>query len=248
MFAGEARGCVRGRNWLRLRGQASAHRLRRSSRGSRASKRGSPGEVRSDARAGEDGDGPGWVREEARRGVLLLATGWLPLAGLGWSLRAGCCAAELLAATGWESMVARAASSRRRLRNCFVSGRSDAIRESCGCFCLNSALSTCARAGNGVSLVLEEGLDAQGHLDIAAAVEALSGATLVGLELRELTLPKAQDVGGDLAEACHLADAEVELVRDLGRERAGAMRNAADWLVACHWPDPNPPLQLRLKY
>jgi hypothetical protein len=51
-------------------------------------------------------------------------------------------------------------------------------------------------AGNGVALVIEEGLDAEDHLDIAAAIETLAGAAFVGLELGKFTLPEAKDVGG----------------------------------------------------
>jgi hypothetical protein len=68
-------------------------------------------------------------------------------------------------------------------------------------------------AGDGVALAVEETLDTERHLDVTTAVEALSGATLVGLELRELALPETQDVGGNVAELRDFADAEVELVR-----------------------------------
>ena len=71
-----------------------------------------------------------------------------------------------------------------------------------------------AGAGDGVALVVEQALDAERHLDVALAVETLAGAAFVGLELRELGLPEAQDVGGDVAELGYVPDAEVELVRD----------------------------------
>lgn len=95
-----------------------------------------------------------------------------------------------------------------------------------------------ARAGDGVALVVEEGLDAERHFDVAAAVEALAGASLIGLELRELAFPEAEDVGGDFAEFCYLADAEVEFVGDFagGRRRSTAWRGGtlADWLLRRH--------------
>jgi hypothetical protein len=56
-----------------------------------------------------------------------------------------------------------------------------------------------ASSGDGVALVVEEGFDAEGHFYVATAVEALAGASLIGLELREFALPEAQDVGGYLA-------------------------------------------------
>lgn len=88
-----------------------------------------------------------------------------------------------------------------------------------------------SRAGNGVALVVEELLDAKGHFDIAAAVEALAGSALVGFELGEFTLPEAQDVGWNVAEFGDFADAEVKLVRDV---RPGGWGIFADWLVLRH--------------
>ena len=71
------------------------------------------------------------------------------------------------------------------------------------------------RAGDGVALAVEKALDAERHLDIAATVETLASAAFVGLELRELALPEAQDVGWDITEPGDFADAEVEFVRDV---------------------------------
>lgn len=86
-------------------------------------------------------------------------------------------------------------------------------------------------AGDGVALVVEETLDAQGHFDVATSIEALAGAAFVRLELRELALPEAKDVGGDVAEFGNLTDAKVELVRDVG---PGGWGGFADWLVLRH--------------
>ena len=83
-------------------------------------------------------------------------------------------------------------------------------------FLLELGLEDLACAGDGVALVVEEALDAERHLDVASAIEALAGAAFVGFELRELALPEAQDVGGNVAEFGDFADAEVELVRDVG--------------------------------
>jgi hypothetical protein len=71
-----------------------------------------------------------------------------------------------------------------------------------------------AGSGDGVALVVEEGLDAEDHFDVATTVEALAGAAFVGLELREFALPEAKNVGGEIAEFGDFADAEVELIRD----------------------------------
>ena len=71
-----------------------------------------------------------------------------------------------------------------------------------------------AGTGDGVALVVEQAADLQCGFDVAAAVKALAGAALAGLELRELAFPEAQDERLDAEQTCGLADAEVELVRD----------------------------------
>ena len=98
-------------------------------------------------------------------------------------------------------------------------------------FLLELGLEDLASARDGVSLVVEEALDAEGHFDVAFAIEALAGAAFVGLQLWELAFPEAQDVGGDIAEFGDFADAEVELVRDI---RPGGLVGFSDWLVLRH--------------
>ncbi len=88
---------------------------------------------------------------------------------------------------------------------------------------------TCA--GDGVALVVEEGLDAERGFDVATAIETLSGAAFVWTEMRKLTLPEAEDVGWDLAEAGDLTDTEVQLIRDVG---SGVGVSFADWLILRH--------------
>jgi len=85
-----------------------------------------------------------------------------------------------------------------------------------------------AGAGDGIALVVQQALDAEGHLDVALAVEALAGATFVGLKLGELSLPEAQDVGGDIAQLRYIANAEVELVRNDGWLRGNCFAN---WMM-----------------
>ncbi len=70
--------------------------------------------------------------------------------------------------------------------------------------------------GDGVALAVDETLDFDGEFDFAAAVEALAGSTLVGLELGELGFPEAENVGLDAADAGHVTDFEVEPVGDGG--------------------------------
>ena len=74
-----------------------------------------------------------------------------------------------------------------------------------------------ACAGERVSLGVDQALDLQNQLDIAAAIKPLAGSALVGLELRKLRLPEAQDVGFELADAGHIANFEVETVGDCWR-------------------------------
>jgi hypothetical protein len=64
------------------------------------------------------------------------------------------------------------------------------------------------------SLLVEQLLDAQDVFDIPLAIHALSRAAFYRLQLRELRLPEPQDVGWEVAQGGHLADAEIELVGD----------------------------------
>jgi hypothetical protein len=84
-----------------------------------------------------------------------------------------------------------------------------------GFFVFLLAFEDLAGSRDGVALVVEEGFDAECHLDVAATIETLAGATFVGFELRELALPEAQDVGWDIAKPGDFTDAEVEFVRDV---------------------------------
>jgi hypothetical protein len=95
-----------------------------------------------------------------------------------------------------------------------------------------------ACAGDCVALVVEEAFNSEGHLDIAAAIEALAGSAFVRLELREFALPEAEDVGRNVAESSDFADAEVEFVRDV---RPGWGSGFADWLMLCHAIDSDTP-------
>src|SRR5581483_1905514 len=56
-----------------------------------------------------------------------------------------------------------------------------------------------ARSGDGETVVIKQLLDADDVFDVAAAVHALTGVALARLQLRELGLPKAEDVSGQMA-------------------------------------------------
>jgi hypothetical protein len=73
-----------------------------------------------------------------------------------------------------------------------------------------------ARAGERVAFTVNEAFDLKGHLDIAPAIETLTGAALAWLELRKLRLPEPEDVGFDLADARYVANLEIETVRNRG--------------------------------
>jgi hypothetical protein len=59
-------------------------------------------------------------------------------------------------------------------------------------------------------------LDIEGKFHVAAAVKPLSGAALVGLQLRKLGFPETQNVGFHPANARDIANLEIETVWDLG--------------------------------
>jgi hypothetical protein len=96
---------------------------------------------------------------------------------------------------------------------------------------LEFALEYLSGARDGVALAIEKTLDAHRHLDVAAAVETLAGATFVRFELRKFALPKTKNVGRNIAELGHFADPEIELVRDV---RSRGWGGFADWLVLRH--------------
>src|SRR5215469_11885095 len=50
-----------------------------------------------------------------------------------------------------------------------------------------------AGTGDGVTLAMHQPLDLESEFNLAAAVQALAGAALVGLQLRELRLPETED-------------------------------------------------------
>ena len=74
-------------------------------------------------------------------------------------------------------------------------------------------------ASQRVAIVVHEMFDSEGEFNFAAAVEALSGAALVGLETGELGLPEAENIGFDAADAGDVADAEIKPVGDFSRGR-----------------------------
>src|SRR6266851_3099042 len=71
------------------------------------------------------------------------------------------------------------------------------------------------RAGDREPLFVEKLLDAQHGLDVAAAIDALSGGVLGRSEGRELRFPVAEDVGLGVGDLADLTDLEEKLVRDL---------------------------------
>ena len=72
---------------------------------------------------------------------------------------------------------------------------------------------TCA--GDGVALVVKKAFDAESHFDVAATIESLASAAFVRFELRKLTFPEPENVGGNVAKSGNFPDAKVELVRDV---------------------------------
>jgi hypothetical protein len=74
-----------------------------------------------------------------------------------------------------------------------------------------------AGTGDGIALGVDQALDVQYEFYVAAAIEALACSALVGLELGELGLPEAKDVGFEIADASYVTNLEIETVGDRGR-------------------------------
>ena len=71
-----------------------------------------------------------------------------------------------------------------------------------------------AGARKRIALSVDQLLDIQGQLNVAAAVEPLARAAFVGLELGKLRLPETQNIGFDATDASHVPNLEVEAVGD----------------------------------
>jgi hypothetical protein len=69
-----------------------------------------------------------------------------------------------------------------------------------------------ASAADGIALFIKQLFHPNDVLDVLTAIDALAGVALVGLELRKLSLPEAQDVSWKRAEFGNFADPEEELV------------------------------------
>ena len=91
--------------------------------------------------------------------------------------------------------------------------------------------------GDRISLMVKKLLDPHHSFNIASAIQALSSATLVRLQLGKFPLPETQDIGRKIAKPRNLTDTKIELVwYGLGRRwcaagRAGAL---AGWLLRRH--------------
>jgi hypothetical protein len=96
---------------------------------------------------------------------------------------------------------------------------------------LELAFEDLSGTGDGVALVVEKALDPHGHLNVAAAVETLTGAAFVRFQLWKLALPEAENVRRDIAELSYFANPEVKLVRDVRSRGRGGF---ADWLMLRH--------------
>jgi hypothetical protein len=69
-------------------------------------------------------------------------------------------------------------------------------------------------AQKSVAFAVDKALDFERGLDVAAAIKALAGAALVGLELRKLCFPEPKHVGFDFADTCDVPDLEVKTIGD----------------------------------
>lgn len=84
-------------------------------------------------------------------------------------------------------------------------------------------LQALARAGQRVSLIVNQALDFERHFYVAPAVKALAGSAFAGPKLRELRFPEAQYVGFHSADAGNVPYFEVEAIGNRGRFNNNAL-------------------------
>jgi hypothetical protein len=118
---------------------------------------------------------------------------------------------------------------RFRPLHCLLLLRQREFRLTSASFAARLCLNRLTGAGDSVTLVIQQPLHPQCHLYIAPAIQPLPGAAFVWLELGKLTLPKAQNIRRNRAQARHLADAKVKLIGDLRFLRCAVLRK-----VSCH--------------
>ena len=111
-----------------------------------------------------------------------------------------------------------------RFRNC-------CLNRSSFCRCFRSSLLSkrLPRTRQSVALAVNQPLDLDRDLNIPFSIEALAGAALVRLKLRELRLPESQYIGLYLQKTRNIPDLEIETVR-YRRNFNGALRG---WM-RCH--------------
>jgi len=73
-----------------------------------------------------------------------------------------------------------------------------------------------ARAGEGVSLAVDELFDPEREFYFAPAVEPLAGAAFVGFEIGKLGLPETEHIWFHSADAGHVPYAKVKPIGNLG--------------------------------
>jgi len=85
-----------------------------------------------------------------------------------------------------------------------------------------------SRPGDCEAVAVKQTPDLEHEFDVLAAVEPVPGFALHGFESRELSFPEPQDIGLDTRKLAHLADSEIELVRDedLGKRGVGGAAGA----------------------
>src|SRR2546423_11721544 len=82
------------------------------------------------------------------------------------------------------------------------------------------------RTGDREPFFVKQPFDAKDALYVELAVHPLPGAALGGLQLRELSLPEAQYIAGQPAQAADLADAEIEFIWNQDFARSWLARGA----------------------
>lgn len=74
---------------------------------------------------------------------------------------------------------------------------------------------------DGISLFIQELLDAHDVFHVATPIHTLPGAALDRLELWKFRLPESQNIGRQTAQACNFANPEIKFLRNQDLTRLG---------------------------
>jgi len=108
--------------------------------------------------------------------------------------------------------------------------------------CLALVFQLRPRSRDGEAVLIQQLLDAKNVFHVAAPVHALTSAAFYGLELWKFSLPEAENVGRQSAEACDFPYTEVEFVGNDNVVRVPGFSRG--FLLGAH-PDPTEAARLK---